>query len=773
MSAATLEREPVADIVMVEDDAGTIRAFQDYSRARGDVELRTTRFAAMMKTFIDPAVRRGRTLDAFLLDVRLPNTPEDLEKYGAESLPPRALDLVRELADNPHTAQAPVVVGTRYAREPEVNRQLDRIKREYGSTVQVCRDRLSPMEAIGDALRRVRKLAVTVQGDPDCSRRFLVIPQRDGRSNAHVSLHDLEQAQFRLNGCPPIASMVFGVRPAAGVLLEFENRARFYRDTNFLLIRTEDGRKTFLDAKHIERSPFNMSTAVTPVQEGEKNALLKLVIPGDYETYSISDLQHVLDVLRDTLGLPTRPDVVRLSRGNSIMADIVLSQEKAELAVRIVVDGRLPRELARITLVLEETTTDPPESTASNMPEAAEIHRQPATIEPPAIVGTESPVAGRDIGLTGPQFEELTESLFDAFPSVNELERLLHFRLEKNLASISIETSLKNTIYRVIKTAQSQGWTLSLIRAARKVNPGNPRLFDFAQGIGLAVASPQGEGPEKLIDITNGFLDVHSWCKRLSELEAQICRIEIRINAETSRYGTGFLVGSNLVLTNYHVIKPVIVGEQGGATPDGAPRAADVVLRFDYKRLTSGGVVNRGVEYRLAPKEWLVDSSPASPVDNEPEPKSGLPKEDELDYALLRVEGPAEEDGFAGSTHAGPGSARRNWIHVPPTAHPFRVGEPLFILQHPNRAPLQLALATDGVLHINANQTRVRYRTNTEHGASGSPCFSKDWELVALHHYGDPDYTPGHQPTYNEGIPIAAIRGLLEKRGHLSALTAS
>ena len=50
----------------------------------------------------------------------------------------------------------------------------------------------------------------------------------------------------------------------------------------------------------------------------------------------------------------------------------------------------------------------------------------------------------------------------------------------------------------------------------------------------------------------------------------------------------------------------------------------------------------------------------------------------------------------------------------------------------------------------------MRYRTNTEHGSSGSPCFDGDWALTALHHSGDPDFS--RSADYNEGIPIEAIR---------------
>jgi hypothetical protein len=53
---------------------------------------------------------------------------------------------------------------------------------------------------------------------------------------------------------------------------------------------------------------------------------------------------------------------------------------------------------------------------------------------------------------------------------------------------------------------------------------------------------------------------------------------------------------------------------------------------------------------------------------------------------------------------------------------------------------------------------RVRYATNPDPGASGSPCFDKDWKLVALHHFGDTAFA---QPRYNQGVPIWKIREAL------------
>jgi V8-like Glu-specific endopeptidase len=83
----------------------------------------------------------------------------------------------------------------------------------------------------------------------------------------------------------------------------------------------------------------------------------------------------------------------------------------------------------------------------------------------------------------------------------------------------------------------------------------------------------------------------------------------------------------------------------------------------------------------------------------------------------------------------------------------FKPGMGLIIVQHPRGGPMKLAIDTKAVTEVTANQTRVRYRTNTEPGSSGSPCFTMGWELAALHHSGNPEL----QARYNEGVPLDTI----------------
>ena len=71
---------------------------------------------------------------------------------------------------------------------------------------------------------------------------------------------------------------------------------------------------------------------------------------------------------------------------------------------------------------------------------------------------------------------------------------------------------------------------------------------------------------------------------------------------------------------------------------------------------------------------------------------------------------------------------------------------------------------------VNGNRTRVRYRVNTEGGSSGSPVFDVNWNLLAIHHWGDPDARPMKLARWNQGVPIDSIRPLIAKRGFAGEL---
>src|SRR5262249_45095282 len=232
----------------------------------------------------------------------------------------------------------------------------------------------------------------------------------------------------------------------------------------------------------------------------------------------------------------------------------------------------------------------------------------------------------------------------------------------------------------------------------------------------------------------------------------QVCRVEIDGNAA----GTGFLVGPDAILTNYHVLKSVLQG----TTP-----ATKITCRFDYKVLADGSRVE-GIAVGLHAADWKLDFSPNSAAEDTATPDNPPPTADELDYALVRLARPTGSESAA--PKGGAEAPQRGWLSIPAGPHVFVRKDPLMIAQHPDGKPLKLAVDTESVIETNAIQNRVRYATNTEAGSSGSPVFDLDWNLVALHHLGDPAYD--HPAAYNQGVPIDKIRARLTKAGKVSAL---
>src|SRR5262249_31257025 len=154
-----------------------------------------------------------------------------------------------------------------------------------------------------------------------------------------------------------------------------------------------------------------------------------------------------------------------------------------------------------------------------------------------------------------------------------------------------------------------------------------------------------------------------------------------------------------------------------------------------------------GTPYTLSEEKWYVDYSEYSDLDSQVNTGTALPRADQLDFALLRLSRPAGLEPMG--KQAGPRAQARGWIPLPVTSYNFPADHALFIVHHPDNAPLKVSLNTKSIISLNKNGTRVRYRTNTEEGSSGSPCFHAGWGLVALHHASDPIYKKFYQPEYN------------------------
>lgn len=368
--------------------------------------------------------------------------------------------------------------------------------------------------------------------------------------------------------------------------------------------------------------------------------------------------------------------------------------------------------------------------------------------------------------LSGQQFQLLQEALLDSY-ALTALTAMLRFRLDRQREHLSLANDLPTVVFDVISRAEDESWTAELLAGARASRPENARLLVLGQQFGLSTPTPPRPELELRIKEANGFLDVVQWREGLGRAENRVCRVEeTESGGAPFGIGTGFLVGPDLIMTNHHVLKRVIAGK--------VP-SQQVGFRFDYKTLADGVAVNPGRIYRLATTSWDVDHSPHSPLDEQVDPPQA-PGPEELDYALVRLSASAGNDPISGGKDADPDAPPRGWIDLPDREHDFDKEKALFILQHPDARPLKLAIDTESVVGTAARdgmQTRVRHTTNTEPGSSGSPCFDANWNLVALHHSGDPRYyAHGVAPAYNQAVPVKAIRALLTKRDRVGLLGA-
>ena len=183
------------------------------------------------------------------------------------------------------------------------------------------------------------------------------------------------------------------------------------------------------------------------------------------------------------------------------------------------------------------------------------------------------------LNLSGHLLEQLSDALRDAFP-VQRLREMLRFKLGKRLEDLSLGSDYMEIVFELITAAEAEGWTAELIVAARQSNPGNAHLTALAEEVALGTSPPT---LERTIKEKVPYLDVEIFRTKLGEVEARVCRIEIATLRGTV-YGTGFLLGPDVLMTNHHVMDSVIAGKV-------APAA--VVCRFDYKRLSSAVVSRR------------------------------------------------------------------------------------------------------------------------------------------------------------------------------------
>lgn len=209
-----------------------------------------------------------------------------------------------------------------------------------------------------------------------------------------------------------------------------------------------------------------------------------------------------------------------------------------------------------------------------------------------------------------------------------------------------------------------------------------------------------------------------------------VCRIKLPVEGGEA-YGTGFLIGPRLLITNNHVL----------SSP---AEAAQAEAEFNYEH-DIDGVMRRAVQYNLDPGQLFYTST-------------------ELDITLVAV---------APMSDYGVPIERYGWLPLLPLKGKSVDGEWISIIQHPNGTAKQIAIHASQIIKLDptkvpgVTESFIHYTTDTEPGSSGSPVLNDQWQVVAIHHkavQAPRKRSDGGEIRWlaNEGVRVSAIFNHLE-----------
>jgi V8-like Glu-specific endopeptidase len=320
------------------------------------------------------------------------------------------------------------------------------------------------------------------------------------------------------------------------------------------------------------------------------------------------------------------------------------------------------------------------------------------------------------LDLSGDDRRQLREAIEAAYPDPDDFKIFVDAALEKNLAVIAGGGKHGTVIFNLIQWAIAKGYIDDLILALAR-DTQNSAIQRFCkrvlqQHLSLNASDVRAGGSSLEFEPTDWDLDIRDeelqgflpkqfsfeadvgMLRRGLELANSVCKITF-VDRPAEASGTGVLIAPGLVLTNYHVLSL-----KAGVDLNEIARTA----RFEFGYVSPQfGETGRIQTLNAADDEPVIRSSPTH----------------QLDYAVLRL---ISTENF--SIDPVPFDA----------AAQLTPKSPLNMLQHPEGEKMKVSLSNNGVVKTNEARGLVLYVNSTKRGSSGSPCFDREWRLVALHH---------------------------------------
>ena len=219
--------------------------------------------------------------------------------------------------------------------------------------------------------------------------------------------------------------------------------------------------------------------------------------------------------------------------------------------------------------------------------------------------------------------------------------------------------------------------------------------------------------------IQNNDMDEFYFLELGHRVGQAVARIYVR--GAQRGYGTGFMIGKGLMMTNNHVIPSRDAARSALATFDHG-------LRSDNTPLPSA-------HFQLSDEIFLTS--------------------EELDYTILSV----TETSSTGVSLDAFGS-----IELLPRSGKALKQEHVCIIQHPGGDFKKVTVRGNSV--VGRSGDHLYYLSDTLPGSSGSPVFNTEWQLAALHHMAIPANDPAQGYIANRGVRVSSIlKDIASRRG--------
>ena len=201
-------------------------------------------------------------------------------------------------------------------------------------------------------------------------------------------------------------------------------------------------------------------------------------------------------------------------------------------------------------------------------------------------------------------------------------------------------------------------------------------------------------GQERLTGVSNDLLSIEFFEEGL--IAAQSVG---KLTVGGISFGTGFLVGNGMLMTNHHVLP----------TPEEAS-LSQLDMDLETNRIGAAKPVET---YELNPERFFITDK-------------------DFDFTIVAVQNTSQN-----------GRSIRDFGFLPLIAGEGKIliGRPVNLIQHPNGGTKSVVVHDSRFMYLENDGAVDRYcwySSDTEPGSSGSPVFNNRWEVVALHHRAVP-----------------------------------